>query len=243
MTDSVLRRGFFVTGTDTGVGKTWVSVALLRALRRAGVPAVGMKPVATGCRMREGVLVNDDALLLQANGALVLDYRQVNPYAFAPAVAPHIAAKLAGERIDYAVIAEQYNCLQEIAGMVVVEGVGGWLVPLNETEDVAGLAGRLGLPVILVVGLRLGCINHALLTAKAIVAAGCVLAGWVGNTLDPAMDYAAENLAALAECVHAPCLAVLPYVTDAMRENGLNQAETALLAGLGRSGLLQSHGA
>lgn len=240
MINPVRRRGFFVTGTDTGVGKTWVSVALLRALRRTGLKAVGMKPVASGCRLRAGSLVNDDALLLQANGALALEYRQVNVYAYAPAVAPHIAAKLVGERIDCAVIAQQYNCLCEMADAVVVEGVGGWLVPLNETEDVAALAGRLGLPVLLVVGLRLGCINHALLTARAIAAAGSVLAGWVGNAMEPTMDYATENIHTLTERLGAPCLGVLPHVGEAMRENGTHEVEIALLAGLERSGLLQS---
>lgn len=243
MTAMPHRPGLFVTGTDTGVGKTWVSVALLRALRRAGHTAVGMKPVATGCSLHQSVLANEDALSLQANSALALDYAQVNPYAFAPPVAPHIAARLAGARIDLDAIAACCDQLLEIADTVVVEGVGGWLVPLNEADDVAALARRLALPVVLVVGLRLGCINHALLTVRAIQAQGSLLAGWVANSIDPDLPYSAENVDSLMSRIGAPCLGILPYAGAAVEAEWLDLAERSLFAGLDRAGLLQSLGA
>lgn len=241
--DALCRPGWFVTGTDTGVGKTWVSLALLRALRLAGYSAAGMKPVASGCELRQGVPVNPDALQLQAASVPEVDYALVNPYAFMPPVSPHIAAELAGQRIDLELIAARYGHLCQIADAVVVEGVGGWLVPLNEREDVASLAQRLALPVILVVGLRLGCLNHALLTAAAIRAAGLPLAGWVGNAIDPAMECLEQNLQSLADRLGIPCLGVLPFVAESRAEQGLQAAGQALLQGLACHGLLQSRGA
>lgn len=242
MTAASRRRGVFVTGTDTGVGKTWVSVALLRALQSAGVRAVGMKPVASGCSLRQGRLVNADALLLQTHGAVALDYAQVNPYAFAPPVSPHIAARLAGTVVRCTAIVAQCDRLCEIADAVVVEGVGGWLAPLTETKHVADLVGRLGLPVVLVVGLRLGCINHALLTARAVAATGSFLVGWVGNVIDPGLDFMAENLETLDSQLGAPCFGVLPNAGGPLDESWLIAAEGVLSVGLRNSGLLQSFG-
>lgn len=232
MTKKPQRRGFFVTGTDTCVGKTSVSVALLRALRRAEIQAVGMKPVASGCQLRQGRLISEDALLLQANSAMVLDYAQINPYAFAPPVSPHIAAQQAGVSINLAVIAAHYDYLREIAEGIVVEGIGGWLTPLSETETVADLARRLNLPVILVVGLRIGCINHAVLTAKAVLAEGLTLMGWVGNRVNPDMDFLAENIDALLNRLDAPCLGILPHANEGIDENWLNTAEQTLVKSL-----------
>ena len=162
----------FVTGTDTGVGKTLVASGLLHGLTRRGLRTAGMKPVATGCvRTAEG-LRNDDALCLARNASTTADYAEINPYAFEPAIAPHLAATAAGVRMDLDRIAHAFNGLARRADRIVVEGVGGWRVPINDRDDVADLAVRLGLPVVLVVGVRLGCLNHARLTAAAIAQSG-----------------------------------------------------------------------
>lgn len=206
-----MARGYFITGTDTGVGKTWGSLALMAWLQQQGQCVVGMKPVASGSTLIDGRLCNDDALLLQAQGSVLLPYAQVNPYAFAPAIAPHLAADEAGQAIALAPLAEGLAHLSALADQVIVEGAGGWRVPLNEREDMADLARELGLPVILVVGLRLGCINHALLSAEAIRASGCVLAGWIANTLDPAMPCLRENIDSIAARIQAPLLGNLAH--------------------------------
>lgn len=202
-------RGLFVTGTDTGVGKTRVAVALIHALRTRGLRVAAMKPVSAGSAPGE---LNEDvvALLQAANVAAAV--RDVNPYAFAEPVAPHIAAQQAGVRIELTVIAEAYSRLAAAADVVVVEGAGGWRAPLNEREDLADLAQRLGLPVVLVVGLRLGCLNHALLTVESIARRQLPWAGWVGNHVDPAMACQAENVAALRARLPGPCLGVQAYL-------------------------------
>ncbi|MHB1140560.1 MAG: dethiobiotin synthase [Sulfuricaulis sp.] len=202
--------GWFVTGTDTGVGKTLVSRLLLEALKRAGHSAAGMKPVASGCHVTAAGLRSDDALeLMQASGTAA-DYADVNPYALASACAPHIAAREMGVEIRLERILESFQRLQQKSPWVVVEGVGGWSVPLGERLTMAEVARALGLPVILVVGLRLGCLNHALLTAEAIRRAGIPLAGWVTNHIDPAMTHVPENIATLAQKIEAPLLAQIP---------------------------------
>lgn len=201
-------KGFFVTGTDTGAGKTRVAVALVHALRAQGLRVAAMKPVAAGCVPGE---LNEDVAALVEAADVKAGLRDVNPYAFAEPIAPHIAAGLAGVRIDLDVIAAAYERLAAHADAVVVEGAGGWRVPLNEREDMAGLAERLGLPVVLVVGLRLGCLNHALLTAESIVRRGLPWAGWVGNHIEREMPYAAENIAALRSRLPGPCLGVQPF--------------------------------
>ncbi len=198
-------RGIFVTGTDTGVGKTVVAVALVRALRAAGVRCAGMKPVAAG--IEPGGACNADVAALAAADGLALALRDRNPYAFPPPVAPHLAARQAGARIDLAVIADAYARIARGAAAIVVEGAGGARVPLDATTDMLDIAQRLHLPVLLVVGVRLGCLNHALLTADAIAARGLHLAGWVANRLDPAMAIADDNVADLATRLAAPCVA------------------------------------
>lgn len=204
-------RGVFVAGTDTGVGKTLVAAALLRAASDSGLRCAGVKPVAAGCEQRDGQWVNEDALLLQAAASLPLDYREVNPVALVPAIAPHIAAAQAGLVLDAAMLAAAVGRVRaREPELLVVEGAGGWLVPLSASETMADLAACLGLPVVLVVGLRLGCLNHALLTARAIAATGLPLAGWVGNTLDADMPVREENLATLRTLLPAPCLGVIP---------------------------------
>ena len=211
-------RGFFVTGTDTGVGKTRVAVALIHALRGQGLRVAAMKPVAAGCV--PGEVHGDVAALVQAADAAAA-VGDVNPYAFAPAIAPHIAAEQAGVRIDLDVIAAAHARLDAAADRVVVEGAGGWRVPLNEVDDMADLAASLGLPAVLVVGMRLGCLSHALLTADAIARRGVPWGGWVANHIDPAMACQAENLAALRLRLPGPCLGVLPFEPGSAGSAGL----------------------
>lgn len=206
--------GWFVTGTDTGVGKTYVAEALLRALARQGLRAAGMKPLASGCERTADGLRSADAVRLRAAGSVTVDYGDVNPYAFEPAIAPHLAALRVGVEPELHVVQRHFNRLRERADWLVVEGAGGWDVPFNRTSTLGNVARNLGLPVILVVGIRLGCINHALLTARAIAADGCALAGWVANRVDAVFDTAEETVAALEERVNAPRLAALPYGAD-----------------------------
>lgn len=203
-------RGFFVTGTDTGVGKTVVASALLRSLGRDGRLVVGMKPVAAGC---EGDCWPDVEALKSAS-TVRAPTRLVNPYAFDPAVAPHIAAELAGVSIDIEIIARAFEKLSRRADVVVVEGIGGFLVPLSERQTVADLAKRLGLPVLLVVGMRLGCLNHALLTRREIAACGLRCAGWVANCIAPEMQQLDANLRALGARLACPLLGVVPFQQD-----------------------------
>lgn len=202
-------RGLFVTGTDTGVGKTLVSQVLLYALRRRHAAVAGFKPVASGCERTPEGLRNDDALALQAASSIPLAYEVVNAYAFAPPIAPHLAAEQAGVDIDIDVILQRIGSVD--ADRIIVEGVGGWLVPLNRRQSVADLAQRLNLPVVLVVGLRLGCLNHALLTADAIRSRGLELAGWVANRIDPGFERCEENIATLQGRLDAPLLMRIPW--------------------------------
>jgi dethiobiotin synthetase len=204
----------FVSGTDTGVGKTRVSVALIHALRARGLRVAAMKPVAAGTEQRGGVMINDDVAALTAAANVDADPHWVNPYLFEPPIAPHIAAAQADVAIDLKVLVDAYCRLAALADVVVVEGVGGFRVPLNATQDTADLAVALGLPVLLVVGLRLGCLNHALLTAEAIAHRSLPWAGWVGNHIDPAMDAQAENILALRQRLPEPCLGIQPFSRD-----------------------------
>lgn len=200
----------FVTGTDTEIGKTLTSAALLHALVATGVRACGMKPVAAGAELRDGVLHNDDADMLAAASNVAMLPALTTPYLFKEPAAPHIAAALEGRAIELVPILAAYTELAAAADAVVVEGVGGFRVPLADDFDTADLAQQLGLPVVLVVGLRLGCISHALLTAESIVARGLVLAGWVANETQDDMAFADENVAALAARLPAPLLGRVP---------------------------------
>jgi dethiobiotin synthetase len=206
---------YYVTGTDTGVGKTRVSVALLHALRAAGKTAVGMKPVASGCTMTSEGWRNDDALALQAASLPRPAYALVNPFALPAATAPSIAAAQAGIDVTLPPMLAAYRALAAGADAVVVEGVGGWMAPLGADIEQAQLAAALGLPVILVVALRLGCLNHARLSERAIVADGLRIAGWIGNVVEPGLDYADQYLALLRQALQAPCLGCLPYAPEA----------------------------
>lgn len=212
--NGAIASGVFVAGTDTGIGKTVAAASLLAALNTRGLRAVGMKPVASGCALRAGALRNDDADLLIEHSAGNPRYAQVNPYALPEPVAPHLAARAAGVEIRLEPIVAAYAALRAQTDIVVVEGVGGWAVPLSATLMQCDLVRALELPVILVVGLRLGCLNHALLGARAIEADGCRLRGWIGNRIEPAMARADENLATLRERLAAPCLGVLPFADD-----------------------------
>jgi dethiobiotin synthetase len=197
----------FVTGTDTGVGKTWIAAALLRAHVRAGRRAVGMKPVAAG--LAEGEAVNADVAALAAAGNVDAPLADRNPYAFALPVAPHVAAAAAGMTLDLATIVAAFGRLAAHADVVVVEGAGGALVPLDARHDMLDIAVRLRLPVLLVVGMRLGCLNHALLSALAIRARGLRLAGWVANAMEAPMARSADTIAALDARLAAPRMAAV----------------------------------
>jgi len=196
--------GYFITGTDTGVGKTVITLGLMQHFRQQVKTVAAMKPVASGCEQTAEGLRNDDALQLMQQSSICLDYDLVNPYAFEPAIAPHIAAAQCGVRIEPEKIRRIYATLTEQADCVLVEGVGGWQVPLNDRLGMADLAVLLGLDIILVVAMRLGCLNHALLTAAAIQSSGLKLAGWVANCLPPV------NINALKSRISAPLLGIVP---------------------------------
>ena len=201
----------FVTGTDTGVGKTHISAALLHALARHHTRVVGMKPVAAGLIEHQGRWVSEDLLALRGASTVAAPDGLDNPVALPEPVSPHLAAAHAGRTVGVAELLAAYRRLQGLADVVVVEGAGGWRVPLNEHETLADLARAIGAPVLLVVGLRLGCLNHALLTAEAIRADGLHLAGWVANSIDPAMLCRDENIATLRQRLAAPLLGVVPW--------------------------------
>ena len=208
---AVKNSGYFITGTDTGVGKTVITLGLMQHFRQQGKTVTAMKPVASGCEQTPAGLRNDDAVLLLQQSSTCLDYDQVNPYAFEPAIAPHIAAARCGVRIEPEKIRRIYATLTSQADCVLVEGVGGWQVPLDGGLTMADLAVLLDLDAILVVAMRLGCLNHALLTAAAIQSSGLKLAGWVANCL-PSMQAEAvdESINALKSRISAPLLGIVP---------------------------------
>ena len=214
-----MRHQFFITGTDTDVGKTFVSVALLEAANARGLSTVAVKPVAAGCEQTADGLRNEDALLLQQAMSLSLPYEQINPVALAPAIAPHIAAEQAGKRLQVSRLAGFCRgVLMNKAEFAVIEGAGGWRVPLNHRETLADLAIELQLPVILVVGMKLGCISHSLLTAEAIARDGLKLAGWVANNPGESMACYEENLKSLKALLPAPCIGEVPFLPQAGAE-------------------------
>ena len=201
----------FVTGTDTGVGKTLVSAALLHALAARGRRVVGMKPVAAGLVLQDGAWVSEDVLALRAASNVQVPAALDNPVALPDPLSPHLAAARAGRRLDIASLLAAQRHLCRLADVVVVEGAGGWRVPINDQETLADLARAMGAPVLLVVGLRLGCLNHAQLSAEAIRADGLELAGWVANCVDPTMACPSENLDYLRQHLDAPLLAHIPW--------------------------------
>jgi dethiobiotin synthetase len=205
-------RGYFITGTDTGVGKTVVTLGLMAHLQAQGKTVAAMKPVASGCERTAAGLVNEDALQLQRQSSVALPYALVNPYAFEPPIAPHIAAAQTGVTIAIETIRSACADIATRADCVLVEGVGGWQVPLNGDETLVDLARALDLAVILVVGIRLGCLNHALLTAQSITASGCTPAGWIANRLPPTADCVVENINALKSRLSFPYLGEVPVM-------------------------------
>ncbi|AWH31866.1 dethiobiotin synthase [Stenotrophomonas sp. SAU14A_NAIMI4_8] len=212
---TVLPPALFVTGTDTEIGKTAASTALLHALRRRGLRAVGMKPVASGSHDLGEGLRNDDALALQAASDPVPAYADLNPYALRQPLAPELAAAEDGVQVQLAPIVAAFERLRATADTVVVEGVGGWMAPLSAELDQLDLVRALRLPVVLVVGLRLGCVNHARLTAQSLQAAGVECLGWIGNHIDPAMQRQDENMATLVQRLPMPCWGRLPHLPGA----------------------------
>ena len=205
------RGAVFIAGTDTGIGKTHAACALLHALRAAGDSSCGMKPVASGCLETTEGLRNDDALALQAASSGSPSYASINPVSLRDPLSPHLAAAHDGVAIELAAVRPVFDALCEKFDQVVVEGIGGWMVPLGPHLLASDIAIEWQLPVILVVGLRLGCLNHALLSARAIQADGCRLLGWIGNHIDPQMEALEENLDTLRERMPAPCLGVLRW--------------------------------
>ncbi|MGB8715607.1 MAG: dethiobiotin synthase [Rhodanobacteraceae bacterium] len=201
----------FIAGTDTEIGKTHVSVALLHALRAAAVDACGMKPIASGCEDTPQGLRNTDALVLQAASSGAPSYQEVNPVALSAPVSPHLAARADGLAIDPDAIVRAHRRLLAKHDCVVVEGIGGWLVPLDDRHTTADLVRKLDIPVLLVVGLKLGCLNHALLSARAIEADGARLLGWIGNRVDPDMAMAQANIDTLGHRLPVPCLGTMSH--------------------------------
>lgn len=214
-----MKVSYFIIGTDTNVGKTYVASALVQHFAQLGHKAVGMKPIASGCEVNQnGELINEDVQALQKVSNVSASLDIINPYRFLPAIAPHIAAEQANVVMSLEVIDRAYQQLSQLADVVVVEGAGGFFVPLNQTETLADLAVKLNIPVILVVGLRLGCINHALLTVEAIQVRGLKLAGWVANQIDAEMPMFEENLAGLQQRIQAPCISVVGWQEQARFE-------------------------
>lgn len=222
-------RGYYVTGTDTGVGKTYASVALIHALRATGRTVAGMKPVASGCDDTPDGLRNADALALQAASLPKPSYDLVNPFALREPTAPQIAAAWAGTRVSLLSIVGAFGELSGQAELVVVEGVGGWMAPLADGLEQSQVARALGLPVILVVGMKLGCLNHARLSERAIRADGLPLAGWIGNFASGHLEYQAEYQALLARELEAPCLGFLAHAPEV---DASHAAATLRLGGL-----------
>lgn len=212
-------KAYFIAGTDTDAGKTLVAAGLLAAAVKRGINCLGIKPVAAGCDVTEAGLRNDDALKLLEQMNVPLSYEQVNPVALQPPVAPHLAARQCGQSLRLPALVDHCRTvLAGFEGFALIEGAGGWRLPLNEDEYLSELPRQLGIPVILVVGMKLGCLNHALLTLEAIERDGLVLAGWVANAIDPGMQLFDENLETLKQKISAPLLGVIPPLAGEGKE-------------------------
>jgi dethiobiotin synthetase len=211
--------GIFITGTDTGVGKTLVSVALARTLAKHGLRVSAMKPIASGAEHTSAGLRNADALALAEAINVSVPYEKLNPYCFEPPISPHIAAEEARIGIDIGTIRARFDELVRGSDFVIVEGAGGWLAPISRTQSMADLAVVLEIPVLLVVGLRLGCLNHAALTRDAIEAKGAHFAGWIANAIDPELQRQDENLATLERLLGSEPLAMFPFRPDGAVSN------------------------
>lgn len=208
-----MANGFFITGTDTDTGKTWATLTLMRYFQKQGKSVVGMKPVASGCRLIDGHWRNDDALALQAMSSVRVDYELMNPYAYEKPVSPHLAGR--DNPVDPDKIRNCFQRLSAMADIVLVEGAGGWYAPINDRESISDLASALALPIIVVVAIRLGCINHARLTGEAIVRSSLPCAGWIAVCLAPVMPFIEANIDTIKSTLTAPLLGVLPYMETA----------------------------
>lgn len=209
------KKWLFITGTDTDVGKTVIATGFLAAANQAGLRTAAIKPISAGCELTEQGMTNADALQLQAAASHALPYQQVNPVALEPAIAPHIAANEAGKRLSASRLTGFCRGLSLLpVDLVVIEGAGGWRVPINERETLANVACELNCAVIVVVGMRLGCLNHTLLTVEAIRRDGLKIAGWVANIIDPDMPRLNENIDTLKQRIAEPCLGIVPRLDD-----------------------------
>ncbi len=207
-----MKKGYFITGTDTSIGKTFVSCALLQAFADKGVNVGAMKPIAAGCDQTIDGWRNDDALQLMRYTNVELSYQQVNPVALPSPVAPHLASEYLNQTVTIEKLTGYFESIKNSADYFIVEGAGGWLVPLNDNESMADIPKAFGLDIILVVGIRLGCLNHALLTAAAIEQSGNHLIGWVANIIDPDMLMIEKNILTLKKSIKAPLLGTLPHM-------------------------------
>ena len=207
-----MKKCFFITGTDTGVGKTCATIALMQYFKQQGQTVVGMKPISAGCEWLDGQLKNEDALLIQKNASIQLPYKKINPYAFELPVSPHLAGKDNLVQID--TVVQYFNDLSKIADVVLVEGAGGWLAPINNKEDIADLAKALDIPIILVVAIKLGCINHAKLTFQSIMSAGVKCNGWMAMCIEPNMLKVDENIETLRNYISVPLLGIFPFMEN-----------------------------
>ena len=208
-----MKQGYFITGTDTNVGKTWVTVALMRYFKVQGLTVIGMKPVAAGCELNNNQLKNSDALLLQAEASIPLAYEFINPYAYEAPISPHLAGKHDPVQIDK--IIGCFDNLRKRAEIILVEGAGGWYAPINDRQNISDIALALQLPVILVVAIRLGCINHALLSYQAIMRSGLLCAGWVAVVISPDSLCIDANIESLKQFLPTPLLGTMPYQSEA----------------------------
>jgi dethiobiotin synthetase len=210
--EKAMNSSWFITGTDTEVGKTWCTLAIIQQLKNQGLRVAGMKPIATGCRVSHAGLRNSDAEQLLQLTELQVPYTWINPYPFEPPIAPHLAAQRVGQHIEIETILNRYAQLATLVDVIVVEGIGGWRVPINAQQSLREVVLALNLPVIVVVGLRLGCINHALLTVETIARDGCQLAGWIANPLQAEFEVQG-CIETLQERLAIPLLAQMPYLT------------------------------
>ena len=214
--------GFFITGTDTEIGKTFVSSLLIKLLTEEGLNVVGMKPIASGAKLIDGRLKNDDALSLIQASNVDVDYEKINPYVFKPAISPHLAAEDAGIEIDLTKIKSNFAELEKKSDVVIVEGVGGWFAPLSLHATVADLAEELNQPIILVIGLRLGCLNHALLTAQAIRQSGLAIAGWIANHVEKDFSVAEKNIETIKHFLNDfPFLGTVSYQINSNEQSSI----------------------
>jgi dethiobiotin synthetase len=206
-----MNQSWFITGTDTEIGKTWCTLAFIQHFKNQGLRVAGMKPIAAGCYRSDVNLRNSDAEQILELSGLDVPYDWVNPYAFEPPIAPHIAAAQVGQSMQLEKIIEKYQQLATLADVVIIEGVGGWRVPINATQSLKDMVLAMNVPVILVVGLRLGCINHALLSAETILRDGCTLVGWIANSVAPNFE-GQSSIETLLERLEVPLLAQMPYL-------------------------------